>query len=126
VPLGATNGPGFGWRDVTVYKIGTSYKVTPELELRAGYSHARQPVPQSETFLNILAPGVVQDHYTLGSTWTQASGNEWSAFLAYAPLKTVNGAGSIPPGFPPGGFGGGNANVHLKETILGLSYSWKL
>jgi long-chain fatty acid transport protein len=94
------------------------------------YSHARQPDPAGETFFNILAPGVLQDHFTLGATLgnTQpnASGGEWSGFLAYAPSKTISGSNSIPPGFPPGGFGGGNANIRLKETIIGVSYGWKL
>jgi long-chain fatty acid transport protein len=124
-PLGAANGPGFGWRDVTVYKFGLSHDVTSSLVLRAGYSHARQPVPAGETFFNILAPGVVQDHYTFGATWLQGRG-ELSGFFAYVPGKTVNGSNSIPPGNPPGGFGGGNANVRLKETIIGIAYAWKL
>ncbi|HET7867109.1 MAG TPA: outer membrane protein transport protein [Burkholderiaceae bacterium] len=125
-PLGAPNGPGFGWRDTTVVKLAASHAVNPDLVLRAGYSHARQPVPEGETFFNILAPGVVQDHYTLGATWSRPGGVELSGFLAHAPGHTVNGSGSIPPGSPPGGFGGGNANVRLKETIIGISYAWKL
>ncbi len=125
-PLGASGGPGFGWRDVTVYKLGASTRVAPDLVLRAGISHARQPVPTSQTFFNILAPGVVQDHLTAGATWTRSGGSEWSGFLAYGRGHSVDGSGSIPPGNPPGGFGGGNANVRLKETIVGVSYAWKI
>jgi long-chain fatty acid transport protein len=120
LPLGATDGPGFGWRDVTVLKIGVTHRWSPDLVLRAGLSHARQPVPAGETFFNILAPGVVEDHLTLGATWTLGSG-ELSGLLAYGLPKTVNGANSI-----PAGFGGGNVNVRLKETIIGISYGWKL
>lgn len=126
VPLGAAGGPGFGWRDVTVFKLGASTRVSPALVLRAGVSHARQPVPSGETFFNILAPGVVQDHLTAGATWTQAGGNEWSGFAAYGRGHSVDGNGSIPSGNPPAGFGGGNANVRLKETIVGISYAWKI
>lgn len=121
VPLGAANGPGFGWRDSTVLKLAVSHQLRPDLVLRAGLSHATQPVPQGETFLNILAPGVIRDHLTLGATWTQQAGGELSGFLAYGVGKTVNGSSSI-----PASFGGGNANVRLKETILGISYGWKL
>jgi long-chain fatty acid transport protein len=124
-PLGAANGPGFGWRNVTVAKFGVNYRVDNSLTLRAGFAHNRQPVPAGETFFNILAPGVVQDHFTLGSTVKVGDG-EWTGFFAYAPGKAVNGAGSIPPGNPPGGFGGGNANVRLKETLIGIAYGWKL
>ena len=48
-----------------------------------------------------------------------------SRYLAYAPGKTVNGTNSVPPGNPPGGFGGGNADVSLKEISIGLGYAWK-
>ncbi len=122
--LGSAGGPGFGWKDVTVLKLGVSHQWRRDLTLRAGISFANQPVPDSETFFNVLAPGVVRNHLTVGGTWTTPGGNEVSGFFARAFGQTVNGAGSIPPGNPPG-FGGGNANVHLQENILGISYGWK-
>ena len=125
-PLGSANGPGFGWRDVTVYKLAVSHQLGADLVLRGGFSHARQPVPAGETFFNILAPGVVQDHFTLGATWGVLGGGELTGFFAYGRGKTVQGSASIPPGNPPGGFGGGNADIRLKETIIGISYGWKL
>ncbi|MEI6600891.1 MAG: outer membrane protein transport protein, partial [Comamonadaceae bacterium] len=123
-PLGSNNGPGFGWKDVTVLKLGASHQYSKDLTLRAGISVANQPVPDSETFFNILAPGVIQKHLTVGTTWTLAGG-ELTGFYARAFGQTVNGSGSIPAGFPPAGFGGGNANVRLEENIIGVSYGWK-
>jgi long-chain fatty acid transport protein len=35
-PLGAANGPGFGWRDVNVFKIGVAWELNSMLTLRAG------------------------------------------------------------------------------------------
>jgi long-chain fatty acid transport protein len=125
VPLGAGGGPGFGWQNITVFKLGASFQLDAATVLRGGYSHSGQPVPGSQTFFNILAPGVVQNTFSFGLTRSFAAG-ELSGFLAYAPAKTVDGSGSIPPGLPPGGFGGGEANVSLKETILGISYGWRL
>jgi long-chain fatty acid transport protein len=66
--LGSANGPGFGWRDATVYKFGASYDYSKDLTLRAGFSTTRQPIPSSETFFNILAPGVIERNLTLGAT----------------------------------------------------------
>lgn len=123
-PLGSANGPGFGWKDVTVLKLGASYQVNKAWTLRAGVSAANQPIPESETFFNVLAPGVIQNHLTLGATWSVAGG-EFSGFYARAFGRTVAGFGSIPAGFPPAGLGGGNANVRLEENILGVSYGWK-
>jgi long-chain fatty acid transport protein len=50
-PLGSANGPGFGWKDVTVLKLGASHQFSKDLTLRGGISFANQPVPESETFL---------------------------------------------------------------------------
>ncbi|ANJ71071.1 outer membrane protein transport protein [Ralstonia insidiosa] len=115
-PLGSANGPGFGWRNTNVIKVGTSYEFNSHLTLRAGYSHSTQPVASTETFLNILAPGVVQDQATIGATWTTDSKTSISVFYGHAFRKTVNGANSI-----PAAFGGGNANVRLAEDTAGVS-----
>lgn len=123
--FGAANGPGFGWKDVTVGKIGVSYDYQ-DWTLRAGYSHSSQPIPKNQTFLNILAPGVIQDHLSLGATWKIARDGELSLAYSHGFKKTVNGSGSIPPGaLASGGFGGGEANIHLAEDILGIAYGWK-
>ncbi|PKM16732.1 MAG: long-chain fatty acid transporter [Betaproteobacteria bacterium HGW-Betaproteobacteria-18] len=126
VPLGADNGPGFGWRSATTYKFGLSHALSQRLTVRAGYSHVDQPIPANETFFNILAPGVVEDHLTAGFTFTLRDGDEFSAFVTHGFGKTVNGRNSIPAGFPPGGFGGGEANIRLRENIVGIAYAWKL
>lgn len=120
VPLGARAGAGFGWEDVTVYKLGAQYVLTPQLTVRAGFSHSDQPVPADQAFFNILAPAVVQNHMTLGATWTTQGGNEVSGYLARASSRQVSGHGSI-----PANFGGGEANLKLAETLLGVSYAWK-
>ena len=119
-PLGANGGAGFGWRDVTIVKLGTSYNYSDRLTLRAGYNHSTQPIPNSETFFNILAPGVVQDHLTLGATWTLSDKSELSFAYMHAFENKVNGLNSIP------GFGGGEANLKMYEDSFGVAYGWKL
>ncbi|CAN0627844.1 long-chain fatty acid transport protein [Burkholderia multivorans] len=114
--LGSANGPGFGWRNTNVIKVGSSYDFNRHLTLRAGYSHSSQPVASTETFLNVLAPGVVQDQATVGGTWTTESKTSFSFFYAHAFRKTVSGDNSI-----PAAFGGGNANVHLAEDVFGIA-----
>lgn len=39
--IGSSNGAGFGWRDVTVYKLGASYDYSKSLTLRGGLSTTR-------------------------------------------------------------------------------------
>jgi long-chain fatty acid transport protein len=67
-PLGADGGAGFGWQDVGVWKVGLQYEVSPKLTLRGGFAHCNQPIPESEVLFNILAPGVIEDHVTVGFT----------------------------------------------------------
>lgn len=64
--LGSDGGAGFGWQDMTVYKVGAQLKLIPGLTLRAGYSMTDQPVPPEAVMFNILAPGVVEKHVTFG------------------------------------------------------------
>jgi len=120
--LGGPNGPGFGWRDVTVLKLGASYQYRDDLVLRAGFNTLRQPIPESQTFFNILAPGVVEQHLTLGATWTLANNNELTLAYMHAFKKEVNGA----PGSISTGFGGGTANLHMYEDEIGIAYGIKM
>ena len=117
--LGDDNGSGFGWQDITVYKLGVSHAYSSSFTIRAGYDHCDQPIPNSQTLLNIVAPGVVQDHLTLGATWTLADKSEISVAYVHAFEKTVNGSGSI-----PAGFGSGEANLTMHEDSIGISYGW--
>jgi long-chain fatty acid transport protein len=64
--LGDDGGAGFGWKDVTAYKLGLQWAANPNLTLRAGYAYAKQPIPESEVLFNILAPGVIEQHITAG------------------------------------------------------------
>jgi len=118
VPLGAPGGPGFGWRNISVVKLGGSYAVTDSVTVRAGVSKSQQPVPASQTFLNILAPGVIETHLTAGASWKLASRNQISVAWIHAFKHTVEGSGSIPPAF-----GGGEANISLEEDSLAISFS---
>lgn len=119
--LGSDNGPGFGWQNMTVYKLGLSYDVSKDLTLRAGVSTNRQPISNSQTLFNVLAPGVVENHVTLGATWAMSPTSEVTVAYQHAFNKTVNGVGSI-----GAGFGGGEANLHMKQDSLGIAFGWKL
>ncbi|MBC7752463.1 MAG: outer membrane protein transport protein [Candidatus Saccharibacteria bacterium] len=124
-PLGAKDGSGFGWQDVDVYKLGAVWQATPQLTLRGGFSINQQPIPQSETFLNILAPATIEKHLTLGASWAINAKDDISASYTHAFDQKVNGANSIPVGFPHSGFGGGNANIQLQENSYGVAWNHK-
>ncbi|MDE2260234.1 MAG: outer membrane protein transport protein [Betaproteobacteria bacterium] len=118
-PLGNDGGAGFGWQDMTVFKLGVSQVISSTLTLRAGFNHNNQPIPNTQTFFNILAPGVVEDHATLGATWILPNKAELTVSYMHAFTRTVNGSGSI-----PASFGGGNANLTMYEDSIGIAYGW--
>jgi long-chain fatty acid transport protein len=115
--LGANDGPGFGWNDVTAVKTGIAYEATKQLTLRVGYNYSTQPIPDNQTYFNILAPAVVQHHVTAGATWRFNQNWELSVFYAHAFKDTVNGSGN---------FGGANANLSMSQDTFGLSIGWIL
>jgi long-chain fatty acid transport protein len=117
--LGSPDGAGFGWRDVTVHKIGAAYEVNDTLTVRIGYNHSQQAIPYSETFFNLLAPGVVQDHLALGATWKLSRSSDISFSYTHAFENKVNGSGSI-----PAGFGGGEANLKMYQDSFGVAYAY--
>jgi len=118
--FGSSSGPGFGWRNMTTYKIGANYEVSRSLTVRAGFATGKQPIPGSQTLLNILFPAVVQDHITLGATWTVGA-MDFTAGYMHALKKTVSGSGSIPLGF-----GSGEANLKMYQDSLGVAVGWKM
>jgi long-chain fatty acid transport protein len=117
--LGSTNGPGFGWHDITAEKAGVSYQVNHALTLRGGYNHSGAPFDGTQTFFNLLAPAVVQNHVTVGATWSLQNGKEINVNYLHAFGETVNGSSSIPPNA-----GGGNANLNMYQDSVGVSFGW--
>lgn len=116
-PLGNPNGPGFGWRDIDVWKLGVEYKYSQALTLRAGYNHGDNPITAQDVTFNILAPGVIKDHLTLGFTYTLPSGNELTMAYMHAFNNSVSG-------FDP--FFGGTDKIEMYQNAIGIQYSWKM
>jgi long-chain fatty acid transport protein len=118
--LGSDNGPGFGWRDMNIFKLGVSYAYSDKLTLRAGVSTTRQPIPKGETLFNMLAPGVVENHLTLGATWAVSPASELTLAYMHAFSKKVKGSNSIPLMGPPF-----EANLKMYQNSLGIAYGLK-
>lgn len=124
-PLGAANGPGFGWKDVDVVKLGATYKMSEQLQLRAGYNHGSNPISAPDVSFNILAPGVVQNHYTLGMSYAVSKGSQLSASLMHAARQNVSGASLFNGLFPAPPNAGGTESIGMSQNSLGLAWSSK-
>jgi long-chain fatty acid transport protein len=125
-PLGSSNGPGFGWTDVDVWKIGLEYKHDNKLTLRAGYNHSDNPITPSNVTFNILAPGVVENHFTLGFTYAIDKDSEITMSYMYAFSNSVTGPSffnNFSPPLPPGG--GGTEKIEMYQNALGIAWAMR-
>ena len=125
---------GFGWDDINVWKLGMEYKYSQNVTLRAGYSHTDSPIKGAslaecgagsvncgEVTVNILAPGVIENHVTLGLTYTLASGNELTMAYMHGFENEVSGQGFTNLGAPRG-----IDTIKMYQNSLGIQYSWKM
>jgi len=116
--LGGGQGAGFGWDDMTTHKIGYQWKSSrfEDWTFRVGYSHGKQPIEPSEVLFNMMAPGVIEQHFTAGFTHVLNSGKEYSMSIMYAPEETVNGTNPFDP----------TQQIELKmhQFEIEFGYSW--
>jgi long-chain fatty acid transport protein len=102
---------------MTVFKIGAQYRVNPEWTVRAGWNYGGQPIPESQTFFNMLAPGVVENHLTLGASWNLSRDQELTFAYMHAFEKEVDGKYTFPFG---------TADISMSQDSFGVQYSWKM
>ncbi|MDJ0656221.1 MAG: outer membrane protein transport protein [Xanthomonadales bacterium] len=115
--LGGDTGAGFGWDDVTTYKLGVEWERNSEWTWRAGISQADQPIAESEVLFNILAPGVVENHFTVGFTRALSDNREISFSAMYAPSETVRGSSPFDPTQ--------TIELEMDQFEFEISYGWK-
>jgi long-chain fatty acid transport protein len=114
--LGGSNGVGFGWDDMTIFKLGWQWRMRDNLTLRAGYSYGEQPIPDSEVMFNILAPGVMEQHVTFGFTYLPSKDHELNFAAMYAPKKSITGANPMDPAQ--------TIELEMDQWELEMSWTW--
>lgn len=117
-PLGSSNGPGFGWQNVNVYRLGVQWHATPDLTLRGGVSYGTAAISSaSQVMFNILAPAVVQTHLSCGASYAFSS--HWSGTISYMHAFENSLSGTA-----PAAFGGQPITLRMSqnEVAFGISY----
>lgn len=120
-PLGAANGPGFGWKDVDAVHLGVQWQYSRAITLRAGYNHTSNPIVANEVTFNILAPAVVQDHVTLGMSYALSAETEITAAYMHAFGNSVSGPSLFNAVLGPGA--GGTESISMHQNSLGIAIS---
>ncbi len=115
--LGGSNGGGFGWDDMTIFKLGVQYQQNDVWTWRGGISYGEQPIGSSQMTFNILAPAVMETHLTLGATRKRNENSEWNFSLMYAPENSVSGPNNFDP----------TQTIELKMTQFefDISFGWR-
>jgi long-chain fatty acid transport protein len=108
-----------------VIKVGVQYELNPQWTLRAGYNHSDNPIRASDVTFNILAPGVIKDHATLGATWKWDAQNELTGAFMYAFNNSVQGASLLNNFFPPGA-ASMQEKIQMYEWSIGIQWARKL
>jgi long-chain fatty acid transport protein len=122
--LGSENGPGWGWTDQTVYKLGVDYAWSPKTLLRAGWNYGEVPIPEDQVMFNIISPATVEHHLTLGATHKIGNDKELTWSYMHAFEKEVDGPGSI-PGELFGSPSNADAKIKMYEDSFGVALGWK-
>jgi len=115
--LGGSNGGGFGWDDMTVYKLGVQWEQNSVWTWRAGFSHTEQPIGEDQFPFNILAPGVIDDHVTVGFTRQSGDKAEYSLSFMWGLDNEVAGPNQFDPTQ--------TITTSMYQWELEFSYAWK-
>jgi long-chain fatty acid transport protein len=117
-PLGSADGAGFGWEDMTVLKLGVVVATAGPWTYRFGISTGNQPVTEGGVFPSIVAPAVVEEHYTFGLSRTLENGSAFHAAILRAPAKRVGGPNPLEvPGAQ-------TIELRMDQWELDLGFSW--
>jgi long-chain fatty acid transport protein len=115
--LGADSGNGFGWKDITIVKVGVQWESNPGMIWRAGYSYGEQPIPSSEVLFNIIAPGVIEHHASVGLTKEIGSKQEVNIAVVRAFSNDVEGPNPLDPSQ--------TIKLTMNQWEYTAGYSWK-
>ena len=114
--FGKDDGMGFGWEDINIYRLAAEYNYDSQWTFRAGYSWNDQPIPDSEVLFNILAPAVIEQHATVGFTFTPDKQSEWNFAYMHAfeeEVKSAQTAFGVP------------GSIKMHQNSFDVSYSYK-
>jgi long-chain fatty acid transport protein len=123
-PIGSSGGPGFGWKSINVWKLGVQWEAMAGLTLRAGINKSDNPIQARDVSFNIIAPGVITTHYTLGATYALTPTMDLTFAYAHAKENKVTGASMfnsmMPAGAPPI-----LETIRMHQNSFGVQVGWK-
>ena len=114
--FGGPNGAGFGWDDINVFKIGAQFELQDNWTVRVGYNRGDNPIGSDDVTMNILAPGVMEHHFTAGFT-KEFGPHELNFAAMYAPSNSVSGTNAFDPDQ--------DIEIEMKQYELEIGYAYR-
>ena len=115
---GGDKGLGFGWTDMTVFKVGVDWLYSSKFNFRAGVNYGKSPIPEDQVLFNMIAPATPELAVTFGMRWNLSETYVFDFNFMHAFQNTIKG----PTVFPSNGasvVSGTNAAISMKQTSLG-------
>ncbi|MES2246067.1 MAG: outer membrane protein transport protein [Pseudomonadota bacterium] len=124
---GAAGGPGNGWKDMNVVKLGVRYQATPALRLSAGVLANSAAYADAATSDNLNSPSTFRRHFTLGLGYATSARTEWSVFYSLAPAHRTSGPSALAAavGAQLNGVSNpwGRESLATRQQSLGVQYA---
>lgn len=115
--LGNDDGMGFGWKNMTVYKLGVQYGVNNRLQVRAGVNYGKTPIPNDQLAFNTAAPATVEWHYSVGFTYKANENLEVTGTYMYVAPNTQKACEQNILDC---------VEIGMHQNVFGLSLGWVL
>ncbi len=116
-PLGADDGPGFGWDDMDVIRIGAEYRASDKWTVRGGVSYNTSFTDSSQVTLNTLAPATPQWHVAIGGTMQINDRRELHVSYSHAFDNSLSGVMAL-DGVTP-------ISTQMSQDELSVAMTWK-
>lgn len=116
-PFGSAGGPGFGWGDVDSVKFGVEIEANEKFTYRFGVGFNENPISGRDVTLNVLAPGVVKEHYAAGFSYKTSEKGSLNFSATYVPYHQVSGNGMVNPNH--------QISIGMKQYMTTVEWSYK-
>ncbi|MCP4486495.1 MAG: hypothetical protein GY820_04130 [Gammaproteobacteria bacterium] len=115
--FGDTNGPGFGWKSISVIKAGIEVQTSEDMIWRGGINYGESPLNEDDGEFStaFLVPATITTHLTAGFTMKLDANSELTGVFVRSLENSQSGDFSST-------FGGGTMDASMEQNFLEISY----
>ena len=115
IPFGADDGPGFGWKSISVLKAGVEWETSEMMTWRAGINIGEDPLQSDEFSTAFLVPATSTTHLAGGFTRKLDATTEITGVWVHTLKREESGDFAL-------AFGGGDLSVDMEQNFIEIGY----